>query len=90
MKYTKEQKKELESRGKLVGDGFFISYVVAGSGPTGDETALVKDNKTKPSNFYILNGDWRKEYKPLIKKGYKECKKFFESKKKEHINFWSE
>lgn len=69
---------------KIIGKGFFISYAIAGSGPTGDETALVKGNK-----FYILNGNWLKEYKPLVKKGYKECKEFFEQNKNEYQNFWS-
>jgi hypothetical protein len=73
------------SRKRINGKGFFISYVVAGSGPTGDETALVKGNK-----FYILNGDWTEEYRPLVKKGYKTCKKFFDSKKDEYENFWSD
>jgi hypothetical protein len=66
------------------GKGFYISYAVAGSGPTGDETALVYKGK-----FYILNGDWREEYKKLIPKGYKACKKLFDDNKDEYLNFWS-
>jgi len=66
------------------GKGFFISYAVAGSGPTGDETAIVYKDK-----FYILNGDWREKYKKLIPKGYKACKKLFTDNKKEYLNFWS-
>lgn len=66
------------------GKGFKISYAVAGSGPTGDETAIVYRKK-----FYILNGNWLKEYKPLVKRGYKACKAFFDSKKDKHLNFWS-
>ena len=68
----------------IKGKDFYISYAIAGSGPTGDETALVYKNK-----FYILNGDWRVKYKPLIKKGYKACKKLFDDNKDEYINFWS-
>ena len=71
------------------GKGFYISYAVAGSGPTGDETALVKVTKGA-SKFYILNGDWRKEYKPIIKKGYKACKAFFDAHKDEYLNTWSD
>lgn len=87
MKYSKNRKKELENYGKLVGDGFFISYAMAGSGPTGDETALVKGNGEA---YYILNGDWREKYRPLIFKGYAACKKLFNDNKEEHINFWSD
>lgn len=67
------------------GEGFFISYAEAGSGPTGTETALVKDNE-----YFILNGDWREKYKPLISKGYDVCKELFEANKDKHINFWSD
>lgn len=67
------------------GKGFYISYIKAGSGPTGDETALVYKGK-----FYILNGDWQEEYKKLIPKGYKACKKLFDDNKKEYLNNWSD
>lgn len=55
------------------------------------ETALVKkDLKDKwKSKFYILNGDFRKEYEELIDKGFDECKKFFDKEKEENINFLS-
>lgn len=75
---------EIGQREKIDGKGFFISYAIAGSGPTGDETALVHKN-----NYYILNGDWREEYRPLVKKGYKACKALFDANKDEHLNFWS-
>lgn len=75
------------------GDGFYISYVMAFSGPTGDETALVDGNYNQndglTNTYYILNGDWLKEYQELVPKGYKECKKFFNAHKKEYLNFWS-
>ena len=48
------------------------------------ETALVKD-----TSYYILNGDWRKEYAELIPKGYEACKKFFDEHEAEYKNFWS-
>lgn len=69
----------------IKGRGFFISYAMAGSGPTGDETALVKGEK-----FYILNGDWREQYRPLVKKGYKACKDLYDKEKEDHQNFWSD
>lgn len=75
---------KLGQQERIDGDGFFISYVIAGSGPTGDETALVTDGE-----YYILNGNWLEEYRPLVKKGLKACKKLFDKEKKEHINFWS-
>lgn len=75
---------DLDTHQVIQGKGFIISYAMAGSGPTNDETAIVYKKK-----YYILNGNWLKEYKPLAKKGYKACKKFYDSKKKEHQNFWS-
>ena len=71
-------------RDKIQGKGFLVSFAFGGSGPTGTETALIKGK-----NYYILNGNWLEEYRPLVKKGYKACKEFFDSQKDEHINFWS-
>ena len=47
------------------------------------ETALVKNGK-----YYILNGDFRKEYEEIIDKGFSACKKFFDSKPELHSS-WS-
>lgn len=58
------------------GKGFYISYNPNTS--CGPETALVYKEK-----FYILLGDYQKEYKPIIKKGYKVCKSKFLSLIKE-------
>jgi hypothetical protein len=44
-------------------------------GYEGKETALIKD-----SNYFILIGDFRKQYQKL--KTYTECKKFFVKNKK--------
>ena len=68
----------------IKGKGFTISYAVAGSGPTGDETAIVYKGK-----YYILNGNWLKQYRPLVKKGYKACKALFNKNKEKHLNFLS-
>ena len=46
------------------------------------ETALIKNDK-----YYILNGDFRKDYEKF--KTFKECKKFFDSKKDEFQSNWS-
>lgn len=73
----------------IEGKDFYISYAVAGSGPTGDETALVRETKAR-RKFYILNGDWREQYRPLVKKGYRACKSFFDRHAPEHRNFWSD
>lgn len=76
---------------RIEGKGFFISYAAAGSGPTGTETAIVHPNKKNGFGieYWILNGDWTEEYERLVPKGYRACKKFFDSKKDEHGNFWS-
>lgn len=74
-------------REMIQGDGFFISYNVCLSGPTGTETALV-DTRGKKNAFYILNGKWVEAYRPLVPQGFDVCKAFFD----EHDNghFWSD
>ena len=42
----------------------------------GEETALV-DKSGKERKFYILNGDFRKDYEKLVDKGFKKCLDFF-------------
>jgi hypothetical protein len=74
---------------KLEGKDFCISYAIGGSGPTGDETALVVEKKDN-THFYILNGDWREDHAPLIGKGLKACLKLFKDNKDEYMNFWSD
>lgn len=49
----------------------------------GEETALVHDGM-----FYILEGDFRKEYLKLIEKGFKTCYDFYKAHKKFRSN-WS-
>lgn len=51
-------------------DGFWISYNP--NTDTGAETALCKDG-----NYYILLGDFRKQYEQLVDKGFNACLKFF-------------
>ena len=50
----------------------------------GAETALVKDNQ-----FYILTGDFRKEYDELIPKGFKACYEFYRKMAPKYRNNWS-
>jgi len=51
------------------------------------ETALVKIS-SKGNTFYILNGDFRKEYEKLALKGFAACLKFYKSKPQFRSN-WS-
>jgi len=48
------------------------------------ETALVKDRV-----FYILNGDFRKDYLGIVDQGFDACLAFYESQKDEHDSIWS-
>ncbi len=58
----------------IEGDGFWISYNPSTS--EGAETALCKTGKDG-TNFYILLGDYRKQYRKEVKNGYMNCKKLF-------------
>lgn len=51
----------------------------------GEETALVKNDK-----FFILNGDFRKQYEKLISKGFDTCHKFYLKNRKEHGSAFTE
>lgn len=51
------------------------------------ETALVV-TEGRNKGFYILNGDFRKQYEKIYSKGFKECHKFYLSKVKHRSN-WS-
>lgn len=65
------------------GEGYYVSY---NPGPwlgESDETALVKDDK-----FYILNGDWRKEYKEVNGKGFDKAYEIFMGNL-DKKSFWS-
>lgn len=87
-----EQRTEGGPDHKIIrGEDFFISYIKAGSGPTGDETALVSGDYTgdETKTYYILNGNWLEQYQNLVPKGYKSCKKLFDKNKKQYKSFWS-
>ena len=49
---------------------------------TGEETALIKE-EIGNRKFYLLNGDFRKEYEKLVLEGFDACYKFFLTKEKE-------
>ena len=79
----------------LDGKGFHISYNASpgvgvgmwGSDDGSDETALV--NHKGKRIYYILNGDFRKDYEKLVKKGYKACKEFYNNNKEKFDSSWS-
>lgn len=87
--------KKLNSNYVLHGDGFYISYLPEGSdmfwfNPA--ETALVNKKSKVANPYYILNGDFRKDYEKIADGGYSVCKKFFNEKKKEDpelVSGWS-
>jgi ABC-type sugar transport system substrate-binding protein len=59
------------------GDGFYVSYNDYDTSIYGcDTTALVFGQMQK---FYILNGDHRSGYAPLIDEGFDACLAFFEA-----------
>lgn len=73
-------------------EDFYISYnnnpggVISAFKGDGDniETALCKDDK-----FYILNGDFRKEYEAIVDEGFDKCYEFFMSKPELHSSWCS-
>ena len=77
----------------LEGDGFCISYNPdtlsilggLGAGDVPEETALVKG-----SQFFILNGDWRKHYERLLPDGWDACFSFFKKRNKRYVSSWSD
>ena len=85
--------RKLSSNEVLDGDGFYISYNPSpfqgnkffGSDKGNSETALCREHK-----FYILNGDYRKQYEELIPQGFEKCKEFFDSQPVESVSSWSE
>lgn len=92
IKATNKWKRTGGGNSILEGKNFYISYNsnpgmglwLFASDNHSDETALCKDNE-----FYILNGDFKKEYEKLINKGFAACKRFYEQKKEEFGSSWS-
>lgn len=69
------------------GDGFYISYNNVDTGTYGsDTTALVKGDG---EHFYVLNGDHRNGYAPLIPQGFDACLDYFRQHD-EQMNRYSE
>ncbi len=86
-------KRNPKNRGQYLECGDFdISYVTGGllADDNGKgETALI-DIRDDGRTYYILNGDWRKDYDKIADQGYDACKAFYDSKKAEHRSRWSE
>jgi len=80
MDNIKFKKNEHGTNYLLQGRNFYISYQPNAFNGIGmfradnnsAETALCKDGK-----FFILNGDFRKQYEELFPKGYRALKKFY-------------
>jgi hypothetical protein len=85
-----------EDREMLEMDGFWISFNrnpgggvrMFRSDTDNGETALCRTEADGDTKFYILNGDFRKEYSELADKGFQACKDFFDSKE-EHRSSWT-
>lgn len=88
----------LKSRGNgrnsvAFGDEFCVSFnpnihaLIPGWGSDdgGPETALVLDGK-----YYILNGDYRKDYRQLIPQGKEACLAFYKAQPVAKRSSWSE
>jgi len=70
----------------LAGEKFYISYNPFPCGSEDEETALYSQEK---EIFYILDGDFRKEYEKLFNKGFGACKEFYDKMKSKHRSWWS-
>ena len=88
---SKFRKKAGHPNEVLEADGFFVSYnpdtsgILCGFG-AGDEiseTALIKEGK-----YFILNGDFRKDYSALASTGWDVCFAFFKKHKSKQSS-WS-
>lgn len=77
----------------LEADDFYISYNPApcegipsfGPDTSVGETALVSDG-----TYWILNGDWRKEYEAVYEQGFDACLAVYKANKAKYKSSWSE
>ena len=65
----------------------FLDFPSWGSDNGSDETTLVDNREDR--KYYILNGDFRKEYERVFDKGFNACKEFYDSMKDKHQSTWS-
>lgn len=79
------------SDGSGRGNPFFNVGSFASDDPVRGETALchrsIDNGKRK---YFILNGDWRAEYRRLSAEGWDACLAFYQSKRAEYRSSWSE
>ena len=76
----------------LKGEDFYISFngnpgeglPLLGGDTDEGETALCYGGK-----YFILNGDFRKDYEQLLAKGFDECFKFYEKNKVTAQSSWA-
>lgn len=75
-------------------DGFIVSYnpqalnSFIDENETVEETALIRV-ENNGTCYFILNGDWRARYEPLIRIGFQACLDFYNSQKAEHGSKWT-
>jgi hypothetical protein len=73
---------------------FYVSFTSQRDifGKAGCETALciALDESGREMKYLILDGDWRKEYEPLVEKGLDACKKFYQDNKADFASSWSD
>jgi hypothetical protein len=80
MRKLKFKKHKYSTNLLLKGKNFYISYNICPCSDfspfradnDSDETALIKDDK-----YYILNGDFRKQYLKAFPKGFEACYKVY-------------
>lgn len=81
----------VQSNSVIRGKGFFVSYNpnTASSGKVWQGSSLTETALCKPGKYYVLDGDFRKQYEELIDKGWKACKKFYDDNKELYDSKWS-
>ena len=73
-------------------ENFYISYNPApcsGIPMFGPDTPMGETALVKGRDFWILNGDWRKQYEEVVDKGFDACMGVYSENKKEHASSWS-
>jgi hypothetical protein len=61
----------------MPGDGFYISYNDVDQGIYGSDTTAIVVGQMQ--RFFILNGDHREGYAPLIQQGFDACIAYYEA-----------
>jgi hypothetical protein len=93
---TEEIKKEWIQGGAITankvlkqdGADWYISYADDPFMGDGSETALKWEHPEEGTKWYILNGDWTKQYEEAFP-DLEACKKIFLDNKEKHLCSWS-